>query len=104
MTHDGPPMELSLFDQVGDVLRGMLPRDLGALKQRPRRYGIKVWFGADEPPREHYEAQVIGADHVEDATVLALEVGFHAEHPQVAANDAVLRQLLDHERRWRRAL
>src|SRR5439155_26792034 len=72
--------------------------------QRPRRYGIKVWFGPAEPPREHYEAQVIGAEHVEDATVLALEVGFHTEHPQAAANDAVIAHLLDHERRWRRAI
>ena len=97
-------MELSLFDQVAEALRGIVPRELGPLRQRPRRYGIKVWFGTEPPPREHYEAQVISPDAVDDATVLALEIGFHAEHPNVADNDAVLARLLRDERRWRRVL
>ena len=50
-----------------------------------RRYGIKVWFGPSDPPREHYEAQVIGPNEVKEASVLALEIGFHAEHSQVEA-------------------
>src|SRR5207244_12046850 len=97
-------VEQSLFEEVAEVLRGMVPPDLGTLRQRPRRYGIKVWFGPETPPREHYEAQVIGADHVEGARVLALEVGFHTEHPKVADNDAVLARLVSGERRWRRAV
>src|SRR5436190_10244786 len=97
-------VEQSLFEEVAEVLRGMLPRDLGTLRQRPRRYGIKVWFGPETPPREHYEAQVIGADHVDDARVLALEVGFHSEHPKVDDNEAVLDQLLAVERKWRKAI
>ena len=44
---------------------------------------------------------MIGADYAEDATLLALEVGFHAEHPQVAENEAVIDSLRGSEARWR---
>jgi hypothetical protein len=98
-------VELLLFDEVGEVLRGLVPHELGPFHCRPRHYGIKVWFGpASTPAREHYEAQVIGAGYVDDATVLALEVGFHAEHPKVADNDKALALLLRHERSWRKAI
>ena len=97
-------VEESLFDDVGDMLVGMAPADLGACHYRAHRYGIKVWFGPEKPIREHYEAQVVGAHEVEGATVLALEVGFHAEHPQAAANDSVIAHLEANARRWRRAL
>lgn len=86
------------------MLRGMVPPELADFRHRARRYGIKIWFGPATPVREHYEAQVIAPDAVARATVLALEVGFHAEHPQVADNDAVLVHLLERERRWRRVL
>jgi len=99
-----PLVDVSLFDQVADVLRGMVPPDLGELRCRPRRWGIKVWFGSGEPPREHYEAQVIGAKYVADAEVLALEIGFHAEHPNAAANDKVIAQLLAREKQWRKQI
>jgi hypothetical protein len=94
-------MEPSLFDDVADALRGMMPPDLGELRLRARRYGIKVWFGPEAPPREHYEAQVIGADAVDEAQVLAIEVGFHAEYPKPADNQRVITHLLDRERDWR---
>jgi hypothetical protein len=94
-------MELTLFEEVADALRGLVPRELGQLRQQVRRYGVKVWYGSDRPTREHYEAQVISADDVEDATVLALEVGFHAEHPQAEDNEKVIAHLLASERRWR---
>lgn len=97
-------MEESLFDDVGDILRGMVPFELGACRYRAHRYGIKVWFGPEKPIREHYEAQVIGAQEVEGASVLALEVGFHAEHPKAAENDSVIVHLLARERAWRRVL
>jgi hypothetical protein len=90
-----------LFEEVGDALRGMLPSDLGELRMRVRRYGIKVWFGPSEPPREHYEAQVIGADGVKGAKALALEIGFHAEHSKVADNKKVIELLEAEERSWR---
>lgn len=97
-------MEESLFDDVGDILRGMAPDDLGACRSRAHRYGIKVWFGPEKPIREHYEAQVIGAQEVDGAKVLALEVGFHSEHAQAAENDSVIECLLARERGWRRIL
>jgi hypothetical protein len=97
-------MDSSLFEEVADALRGMLPADLGALRLRVRRYGLKAWFGAAEPPREHYEAQVIGPNEVDDATVLALEIGFHAEHARAADNTKALAALVDHEAAWRPAL
>ena len=97
-------MEESLFDEVADVVLGLVPKELGTPRCRARRYGIKVWFGNETPAKEHYEAQVIGADAVDDATTLALEVGFHAEHPRVAENDAVIDRLLDSEPRWRRVI
>ena len=94
-------MELSLFEEVADALVGLVPRQLGPLHQRPRRYGIKVWFGTEKPTREHYEAQVIGARDAPGAKVLALEVGFHAEHPAVADNDDVIGRLAKTEKKWR---
>jgi len=94
-------VELSLFEEVADALRGMVPPELREFRHRARRHGIKVWFGPERPLREHYEAQVIAADDVDDATVLALEVGFHTEYPQVADNEDVIAHLLRCEDRWR---
>jgi hypothetical protein len=47
---------------------------------------------------------VIGPDGIDAATVLALEVGFHAENRDLEANDRVLARLVANERRWRRSL
>ena len=71
-------MESSLFDDVGDALRGILASELGTLHLRAHRYGIKVWFGTPTATKEHYEAQVVGARDVPGARTLALEVGFHS--------------------------
>ena len=95
-------MEPSLFDDVGDAVRGLLPPELGEPFLRAHRYGIKVWFGTVKPTREHYEAQVVGARDWPAAKVLALEVGFHCEHPKEPDNEAVLTRLAAGERRWRR--
>ena len=97
-------MEDHLFTEAGDVLRSLLPPELSGARMRAHRYGIKVWFGAADAAKEHYEAQVIGARYVTDATTLALEIGFHSEHPKPAENDRALDALLDGERRWRKAL
>jgi hypothetical protein len=94
-------VELTLFEEVADAIRGLIPPQLGPLRQQVRRYGIKVWLGPERPPREHYEAQVIGASGVGAARVLALEVGFHSEHPRVEDNDKVLSRLRAAEKRWR---
>jgi hypothetical protein len=95
-------MESSLFQDVGDALRGILPSELGTLQVRAHRYGIKVWFGTDRATKEHYEAQVVGAKDVPGARTLALEVGFHSEYPKAAANDAVIARLTAHEKQWRK--
>ncbi len=97
-------MDLSLFDAVAEACRTIVPSDLGTLRARSHRYGTKVWFDTDRPGREHYEAQVVGAQHVDDATVLALEIGFHAEHPSVEDNDQVVARLTVAEPSWRAVL
>lgn len=97
-------MELFLFDEVGETVRSLVPPELGDLRVRARRYGLKVWYGPATPPREHYEAQVIGAKHVADASVLALEIGFHAENGDVAVNDRTLARITKAARTWRRTL
>ena len=94
-------MELALFEAVAEGCRSLVPTDLGDLRLRHRAYGIKAWIGPADPPRAHFEAQVVGARHVPEADHLALEVGFHLEHRSVEENDAVLADLLRQERRWR---
>ena len=95
-------MEPALFDDVGDAVRGLLPEELGLARFRAHRYGIKVWFRTERATREHYEAQVVGARDVPGARMLAIEVGFHAEHPKEAENDAVIARLIAVEKVWRR--
>ena len=104
--HAEPGLALHLFEQVADGLHALLPDDLGPWHQRNHRWGLKLWFGdAAKPGKEHYEAQVVGAHHVPGATSLALEVGFHAEHADPAANAAALARLGGAaEKRWRRVL
>jgi hypothetical protein len=98
------PVELLLFDEVGEALRGFAPPELGEYHHRAHRYGVKVWFGPLTPPKEHYEAQVVGADADRQATVLAIEVGFPSEYPKAVDNDAVIAHLLANEKRWRRSV
>jgi hypothetical protein len=71
------------------------------VQKRVRRSGLKAWFGPRDPPREHYEAQVISADLADGAELLAIEVGFHAEHYDPATNESLLENLLAHESDWR---
>jgi hypothetical protein len=97
-------VELSVFDEVGEAVRGLAPTDLGEYRSRAHRYGVKVWFGPATPPREHYEAQVVGRAADERATTLAIEVGFHSEYPKAVENDAVIAHLVANEKRWRRGL
>jgi hypothetical protein len=94
-------MELGLFEQAADALRALVPAELGELHTHERRWGLKAWFDAEACPREHYEAQVIGAKHVPEATVLAIEVGFHAEHPKEPDNEAAFVPIEAAEPTWR---
>jgi hypothetical protein len=95
-------MDLSPFEAAGALLPGMLPPELGTVKQYAHRYGIKVWFDTEKAPREHYEAQVVAARDVPKAKALAIEVGFHAEHSKETENEAVIARLLQVEKKWRR--
>jgi hypothetical protein len=97
-------MEMGLFDEVGDAVRGLMAPDFGTVRFRAHRYGVKLWFDSDAPPREHYEAQVIGAKEIPDANVLAIEIGFHSEHSKAEDNEATLERLLRRERSWRKVL
>jgi len=97
-------MDRSLFEDVADAVRGLLSASLGPLGCTYHRYGIKIWFGSDTPPREHYEAQVVRPEHALAASVLAIEVGFHSELPREGDNDAVIARLLQSEPAWRREL
>jgi hypothetical protein len=95
---------VELFDEVCEALRAAVPADLGEFHHKTHRYGTKVWFGPATPPKEHYEAQVVGKREVPGAEYLAVEIGFHSEHPKEPDNAAVLAALLKQEERWRRTL
>jgi hypothetical protein len=90
-------MERSFFDQVQDVFEGFVLDVAGVVHVTAHQRGVKVWY--DQATREHYEAQLIRIDGE-----VALEVGFHAEHPNVGENEAALARLLDEEPEWRREL
>jgi hypothetical protein len=96
-------LDLPFFERVADVLRGLVPDELGPYGHKAHGYGIKVWFGA-APAREHYEAQYIRRRDVDGGDGWVIEVGFHAEHPKVEANEAVLAALLAGRKQWRRTL
>lgn len=97
-------MELVLFDVVDEAVRSLAPDDLGPIRTKVRAYGIKVWFGEPVINGEHYEAQVVGPNLVDDAEVLALEIGFHSEHPGEQNNDIVVDRIAAAEKRWRKKL
>lgn len=90
-------MEPLFFEQVLDALAGAIPPHFGQLRSSVHRGGLRVWF--DEPHREHYESQLLRQDGG-----LMLEIGFHAEHPKVALNQAAIAQLIASERKWRKTL
>jgi hypothetical protein len=95
---------VELFEEACEALRGLVPPELGEFRHRTHRYGTKIWFGPEAPPKEHYEAQVVGTRDVPEAEFLAVEIGFHSEHPKDADNQAVLDGLLAGEKQWRKEL
>ncbi len=95
-------MPVDLFGQVDDIVRSISSHE--ALQSRFHRYGIKVWFGPEKPTREHYEAQLLSRHKVDGVKGLALEVGFHAENKDEAANDAAVATLRAKEKTWRKRL
>lgn len=94
-------MELPLFEEVADLVHTMVPVDLGQLRIRSHRRGLKLWFGTEKPGREHYEAQLLSRRHVDGSDGVAVEIGFHSEHRDEARNDEVVGVLAAAERRWR---
>ncbi len=90
-------MDLAFFETVRDAFEGFVAGVGGQRNTSVHNRGLKAWFGEDT--REHYEAQLIRVEGT-----LRLEVGFHAEHPKAALNDAVLQRMLATEKVWRRAL
>ena len=95
-------IESHLFDQVADAVRGLAADDYTALRLRSHRRGVKAWFGPEKPTREHYEAQIIPRRHIDGSDGTAIEIGFHAEHPQIELNEAVIGRLLQREKTWRK--
>jgi hypothetical protein len=79
------------YEDVSDALASFLPPGLRAYGSMISGRNIKIWFG--ENAHEHYEVQTIGRRK--------LEIGFHAEYPTEAKNDAAVAAL---GRSWRRAL
>jgi hypothetical protein len=104
MTGHAGAVEIGFFDEVAEAVRGLVTGDRMGMRQQARRWGLKAWFGAERPAREHYEAQLIAPDGVEGATASALEVGFHAEHPAAADNEAAIARLMAGQDRWRAVL
>jgi len=97
-------VELPLFEEVADLVQTMVPAELGELRTRSHRRGIKVWFDSEKPGREHYEAQLLARRHVDGSDGMAVEIGFHSEHRDEARNDEVAAALAKAESRWRREL
>jgi hypothetical protein len=91
------PPSREYFENVLDALIGFLPRDLRAQSSRITSRNLKVWYGDSD--REHYEVQAIGS-----RGRWRLEVGWHAEHRDRAANDGALEGMLASERSWRKKL
>lgn len=101
-------IEAHLFAEVGQLVRTMVPEGVGDVRIRSHRRGVKVWFDTEKPTREHYEAQVMpGRYVVVDGAALdgaVLEVGFHAEHKDEPANQAVADRLEAKTKLWRKEL
>lgn len=97
-------VELPLFEQVGELTRTLVPEEVGSVRFRAHRRGVKVWLDTDAPPRNHFEAQLVPRRFVDALEGSVLEVGFHAEHGDPAVNDATLAVLLAAEPEWRSAL
>ena len=97
-------MDLPLFDQIGELVKALAPEELGDLRTRAHRRGVKVWFDTEKAPRDHYEAQLLGRRHVDGRDGMALEIGFHAEHADTDRNQGVIDTILRSERSWRKVL
>ena len=91
-------MTQGFFEHVLDAFEGFVADEHGPIRAGAHRRGLKVWFGSGDgsTPREHYEAQLIQVDGE-----AALEIGFHAENRDPAANEFALERLRAAESDWR---
>ena len=95
---------MPLFSEVADLVQAMVPPELGTLRTRSHRRGVKVWFDTEKPGREHYEAQLLSRRHVDGDEGTAVEIGFHSEHPDEARNSEIVAALAAAESTWRAEL
>ena len=86
-------MSRAFFEQVIEALVGFLPPDRRGFSSRVTGRNAKVWFGAEA--REHYEVQVLRRDGAR-----ALEIGFHAEHPDSARSEELRDSRSKSRERW----
>ncbi len=97
-------VELPLFEEVADLVTTMVPAELGQVRTRSHRRGIKLWFDTEKPGREHYEAQLLSRRHIDQSDGTAVEVGFHSEDRDETRNEEVAAMLARVEPQWRREL
>jgi hypothetical protein len=97
-------MELTAFDEVAELVRAMTPAEIGDVRVRSHRRGVKVWFNTEAPTKEHYEAQLLSRRYVDGIEGMALEIGFHSEHKEMARNVSVIDRIRTSEKSWRREL
>lgn len=97
-------VDIPLFEQIADVVRALTPDELGELRVRAHRRGVKVWFDSAKPTAEHYEAQQLPRRYVDGKNGMAIEIGFHAENADVSVNEAVVDHVLTSEKKWRKGL
>lgn len=97
-------MELSVFDEVAELVRAMSPAEIGEVHVRAHRRGVKVWFDTEAPTKEHYEAQMLSRRYVDGIEGTAIEIGFHSEHKDQADNVAVIERVVRSEKKWRKEL
>jgi len=97
-------VELPLFEQVGELTRTLVAAEVGVVRFRAHRRGVKVWLDADDAPRLHYEAQLVPRRFLDGRDGAMLEVGFHAEERDVSVNDQAIAALTASEETWRAEL
>ena len=97
-------VELSVFDEVAEYIRALLPTEYDDARIRAHRRGVKIWFGEEKAAKEHYEAQSLARRHVDGEEGHAVEVGFHSEYSKQDQNQAVLDALVKVEKKWRQQL
>ncbi len=97
-------VELSVFDEVAELVRAMAPDAIGEVRVRAHRRGVKVWFDTDAAGKEHYEAQVLSRRYIDGTEGMAIEIGFHSEHKDQSKNISVVDHLMTTEKKWRKEL